>query len=414
MPDLILPTNTATNAKASSAFAFHTMIKPSGSQCNIDCEYCFYLHKEKLLHQPKQPRMTDDVLEQHIKQYINAQTVDEIIFTWQGGEPTLMGLDFFKKAVQLQKQYAKPHQRILNDLQTNGLLLDDAWYQFLKDEQFLVGIFIDGTAHFHDKMRHAKNGKPTFEHVMRAITDLHQHAIPFHALCVVNHHNVQAPLSIYRFLRDEVRPRMIQFLPAVEPLDFKKHATPYLHHAPKNRIATTSPLVTDWSVRAEDWGGFLVDVWQEWLEHDFGKVFIDQFENTISQVLGFGAQKCTTAPICGKALALEHNGDVYSCDHFVYHEYKLGNIKHLDEGVLAFSKQQARFAYAKHLTLPTQCKTCPHLKLCWGECPKNRILYDKHGEFGLNYLCKGLAAFYERVMHDLPLVQSRLNSPSWL
>lgn len=378
----------STNAKTSSAFAFHIMIKPSGSQCNIDCEYCFYLHKEALLDQPKQPRMTDEVLEQHIKQYISAQTVDEIIFTWQGGEPTLMGLEFFKKAVALQKQYAKPHQRILNDLQTNGLLLDEAWCQFLKDEQFLVGLSIDGTANFHDKMRVTKNKKPTFSYVMKAVQLLHQYAIPFHALCVVNHHNAKEPLTVYRFLKDQVRPRMIQFLPAVEPVDFRQHATPYLHDGkPKNRIATTLPSVTDWSVRADDWGRFLVEIWQEWKEHDFGRVFIDQFENTLSQALGFGAQKCTTAPICGKALALEYNGDVYSCDHFVYPEYKLGNIRHLSEGALAFSKQQARFAYAKHLTLPKQCKACPHLTLCWGECPKNRLLHDKHGEFGLNYLC---------------------------
>lgn len=402
----------------SSVFAFHMMIKPSGSQCNIDCKYCFYLHKEELLNQPKHPSMDDAVLEQHISQYIAAQTADQVIFTWQGGEPTLMGLEFFKKAIKFQKQYAKPNQQILNDLQTNGLLLDDAWCEFLKEENFLVGISIDGPKYLHDKMRLTKNGKPTFDYVKKAIKLLHHYQIPFHALCVVNHYNAQAPLTIYRFLRDEVRPRMIQFLSAVEPIDFQEQPTQYLQNSyfikhQKNypqRIITSPTIVTDWSVSADDWGKFLVAVWQEWLKYDYGKVFIDQFENTISQALGLGAQKCTTAPICGKALVIEHNGDVYSCDHFVYPQYRLGNIQTVSESQLAFSQQQANFGYAKHLNLPSDCKHCQFLKLCWGECPKNRFIADADGNYRLNYLCKGLKTFYSQVIQDLPIIYQRLMS----
>lgn len=401
--------STQPKAKDPFAFAYHAMIKPSGSECNIDCEYCFYLHKQALLTQPKHPRMDLTTLETHIKQYIEAQTSEEVVFTWQGGEPTIMGLDFFKQAITLQKRYAKPRQRIVNDLQTNGLLLDDAWCEFLKQENFLVGISIDGTAELHDKLRKTKNQKPTHALVMRAIDRLHAHQIPFHALCVVNAYNSQKPIEVYRFLRDVVRPRMIQFLSAVEPTNFTQSPTQYLFKSAKAARIPTQSIVTDWSIHSDAWGDFLCAIWQEWLKHDFGRVFIDQFENTISQALGFGAQKCTTAPICGKAVAIEHDGSLYSCDHFVYPQYKLGNIHHTHQGSLVFSKQQASFSYAKHLKLPNDCKQCDHLKLCWGECPKNRFINDSTGEAGLNYLCQGLKKFYRQVIHDLPIIRTKLS-----
>lgn len=395
---------------AQPVFAFHSMIKPAGAQCNIDCGYCFYLHKEDLLAQPRTPRMSDAVLEAHIRQYIEAQTAAEVVFTWQGGEPTLPGLDFYRKAVALQRRYAKPGQRILNDLQTNGLLLDDEWCAFLKQEGFLVGLSVDGPAHLHNRLRQTKNAKPTFDMVMRAVRLLHRYAVPFHALCVVNAYNAREPLAVYRFLRDEVRPRMIQFLSAVEPLDFRHRAPPYFPQGKKTipLYQDTAAAVTEWSVKPQDWGSFLTAVWQEWLAHDYGRVFVDQFENSISQALGSGAQKCTTAPICGKAVALEHNGDLYSCDHFVYPGFKLGNILHTHQGRLAFSRRQQAFAYAKHLTLPQECRSCSYLKLCWGECPKNRFVRTANGETGMNYLCSGLKAFYRRVCADLPLIEERL------
>lgn len=241
--------------------------------------------------------------------------------------------------------------------------------------------------------------------VMRAIDKLHAHQVPFHALCVVNSHNSKEPLKVYRFLKDVVRPRMIQFLSAVEPTHFIKKPTNYIFKSSTH----SHSIVTDWSVSPQQWGEFLCVIWQEWLKNDFGRVFIDQFENTISQALGFGAQKCTTAPICGKAVAIEHDGSLYSCDHFVYPQYKLGNIHHTHQGSLVFSKQQASFSYAKHLKLPSDCKQCDHLKLCWGECPKNRFINDSTGEAGLNYLCQGLKKFYRQVIHDLPIIRTKLS-----
>ncbi|MDO4683616.1 MAG: anaerobic sulfatase maturase [Lautropia sp.] len=423
---------------AGDHYAFHTMVKPSGSQCNIACDYCFYLHKAELLDQPGQPRMPDAVLAEHIRQYIEAQTGPEVVFTWQGGEPTLMGLDFFRRVVAHQRCHARPGQRILNDLQTNGLLLDDEWCRFLKAHGFLVGISIDGPADLHDSLRKARNGKPTFARVMKAIERLRAHGIPFNALCVVNRINAQAPMRVYEFLRDEVRPRMIQFLAAVEPLDFRQTAPGFWPVAPDHadeagedprrpamqvdpvtgkrrlmlRQETGRPApqaeVTDWTVAPAQWGEFLSTVWQTWLLRDFGRVFIDQFENTLSQALGHGAQKCTTAPICGKALAVEHNGDLYACDHFVYPAYRLGNILDVHQGDLAFSERQRAFGYAKHKTLPDFCRRCAFLTLCWGECPKNRFLDTPEGEPGLNYLCQGLKRFYRQVVDDLPQVKARL------
>lgn len=432
---------------------FHTMVKPSGSQCNIACSYCFYLHKADLLDQPRKPRMDDQVLAEHIRQYIEAQTGPEVVFTWQGGEPTLMGLDFFERVVAHQRRHARPGQRILNDLQTNGLLLDEDWCRFLKAHDFLVGISIDGPAELHDSFRKTRNGKPTFSWVMRAVELLRAHQVPFNALCVVNHINAQEPVRVYRFLRDEIRPRMIQFLAAVEPLDFHhtapgfwaqvqtqikggsasgptplpvtvKASMPTGDVAHQGQVASPVMMmnlarpsasgpgatvdVTDWTVHPADWGRFLVAVWQEWLLRDFGRVFVDQFENTLSQALGHGPQKCTTAPICGKALAVEHNGDLYACDHFVYPAYRLGNILEVHEGDLAFSERQQAFGFAKRTTLPEYCRRCAFLKLCWGECPKNRFRQTPDGEAGLNYLCEGLKHFYAQVVRDLPQVRARL------
>lgn len=387
------------------AYRFHTMIKPSGAQCNLDCSYCYYLHKEDLLHQDKTPRMGDSMLETHIRQYIEAQTGNEVVFSWQGGEPTLMRLDFFRRVVELQAKYKKPNQRIENDLQTNGTLLDDEWCAFLKQHNFLVGVSIDGPAELHDLYRYNKGGKPTFERVMQAIQLLHKYRIPFSALCVVNRRNARKPIDVYRFLRDQVRPRMIQFIPGLEPNDFRSvapgawdwDALPAIG-TPQARPGNEDSIVTDWSIDPEDWGYFLTRIWDEWLRRDYGKVFVDQFENVISQMFGYGARQCVSAPVCGRGLALEHNGDLYSCDHFVYPEYKLGNIRQDHEGNLAYSEQQMRFSNAKSDTLPQYCRDCSYIGLCWGGCPKNRFTKTPGGEKGLNYLCFGLKTFYARAM----------------
>ncbi|MEW5838147.1 MAG: anaerobic sulfatase maturase [Pseudomonadota bacterium] len=396
-------------------YRFHTMIKPSGAQCNLDCAYCFYLHKENLLHQSKMPRMGEAWLEAHIRQYIAAQTGDEVVFSWQGGEPTLMELDFFRHVVALQEKYRKPGQRIENDLQTNGILLDDEWCAFLAQHRFLVGLSIDGPAELHDRYRYSKGGKPTHARVMHAVSLLHKHKVPFSALCVVNRVNARRPMDVYRFLRDEVRPRTIQLIPAVEPADFHNVAPGHWDWSklpvvgtPQARPGNDGAVVIDWSVDPDDWGYFLNRIWDEWFRKDFGKVFVDQFENVISIMLGHGSQKCVTSPICGKALAIEHNGDLYSCDHFVYPEYKLGNIGETHEGDLAFSAQQKAFAYAKNDTLPQYCRDCAYLNLCWGECPKNRFVKTPDGQPGLNYLCRGLKAFYAKATQSLPELRKRI------
>ena len=367
-------------------YRFHGIVKPTGAQCNLACSYCFYLHKEQLLKQPQSPRMNDATLELHIRSYIEAQTGDEVVFTWQGGEPTLAGLDFYRRAVWLQQRYAKPGQRILNDLQTNGLLLDDEWAVFLKEQRFLVGLSIDGPAHLHDLYRRSRNDKPTHDAVMKAVSLLRRHGIEFNALCVVNRVNARKPIDVYRYLRDMVRPRVIQFLPGVEPVNFE-HAG--------NAVESSAPTeVTQWSVIAKDWGYFLTRIWDEWFKHDYGRVHVDQFENVISQMMGLGAQTCVSNEFCGKSLAIEHNGDVYSCDHFVYPEYRLGNIHTEHQGNLAFSKQQQKFGMDKRDKLPGYCRSCKYLRLCWGECPRNRFISTPDGEAGLNYLCQGLKQFY--------------------
>ena len=382
-------------------YRYHVMLKPSGAQCNLDCSYCFYLHKQDMLNQPKTPRMAESLLELHIKQYIEAQTGNEVIFSWQGGEPTLMGLEFFQRVVELQKKYAKPDQAIENDLQTNGILLDEDWCAFLKKNNFLVGLSIDGPADLHDIHRYNKGGKPTHAKVMHAAMLLHHYQVPFNTLCVVNRDNSKRALEVYHFLRDQVKPNMIQFIPGMESAQFKKTAPGYWNSTdlPKMGSSASQPgtadsVVTDWSIAADDWGIFLSTIWKEWLEHDYGQVFIDQFENIISMMFGYGSQKCVSGQICGKSLAIEHNGDVFSCDHFVYPEYKLGNIQEAHQGDLVFSERQKKFAYAKSKSLPEYCRKCPYLHLCWGDCPKDRFLKTPDGEVGLHYLCSGLKKFF--------------------
>jgi len=409
-PELKLP-----KLEEGDSYRFHTMVKPSGAQCNLDCAYCFYLHKEDLLHQPQAPRMSDAVLEAHIGQYLEAQTGDEVIFTWQGGEPTLMGLDFFRRVVDLQNRHRKAGQRIANDLQTNGILLDDEWCAFLAQNSFLVGLSIDGPAELHDRYRTSKGNKPTFSRVMAAVELLHRHRVEFNALCVVNRVNARRPIDVYRFLRDVVAPHIIQFSPGLEPVDFRSVAPGHwdwdrlpVVGTPAAQPGSPDSVVADWSVSPDDWGYFLTRVWDERMKRDYGRVFVDQFENVISQMFGHGAQKCVSARICGKAMAIEHNGDLYSCDHFVYPEYKLGNIREVHEGDLAFSDRQKEFAYAKSETVPRYCKSCSFLDLCWGECPKNRFVKTPDGGIGLNYLCPGLKKFYAKATSDRAELARRL------
>lgn len=380
------------------------MAKPVGPACNLDCAYCFYLSKEQLLDTGKSPRMSEEVLEEFIKQYIEEQTSDEIVFSWQGGEPTLAGLEFFEKAVSLEKKYAKG-KTIQNDLQTNGVLLDEAWCKFLKENNFLVGLSIDGPKDLHDKYRYDKGGKSTFDKVLHAAELLRKYEAPFNVLCTVNRENAKHPLKVYRFLRDEVKPRAIQFAPCVEPKAFITAAPPYkgAMEYPKANSSAARPgnedsVVTEWSVDPEDYGQFLSDIFDEWHTNDIGKTFIYNIEYLLGQWLGhMQGIGCRMAPFCGKGLAIEHDGSVYSCDHFVYPEYKLGDITSSSLSEMAFSDKQKEFGYDKRASLPSVCLACAYIQVCNGECPKNRFLKAPTGEPGLNYLCTGLMKYFSHI-----------------
>jgi len=393
------------------------MVKGVGSLCNLDCTYCYYLHKEGLLHQPRMPRMSDEILEQHIRQYIEAQTGNEVVFSWQGGEPTLLGLDFFRKVVALEAKYRKPHQAIQNDLQTNGTLLDENWAAFLKQHNFLIGLSCDGPAWLHDHYRVTKGGNSTHARVKEAARLLNQHGVPFSALCVVNHENAKHPVDVYRFLTRELDARRVQLIACVEPKVFRQTAPQFwdpqtmpVVGTPQARPGQADAVVTDWSVGPEDWGRFLCKIWDFWFARDYGKVHVDVFESVVAQSIGLPAQRCVTAEFCGKGLALEHNGDVFSCDHYVYPEYRLGNIRETHWSELAYSDRQKKFGFAKRDTLPGYCRECPHLNLCWGECPKNRLVRTPSGEPGLNYLCPGLKHFFSYIQRDLPAILKRVQN----
>ena len=396
-------------------YRYHMMVKPAGALCNLDCQYCFYLHKTDLLGHRHNARMSEEVLSEHIRQYIEAQTGDEVVFSWQGGEPTVMGLDFFRRVVELQQRWRKPGQRIENDLQTNGVLLDDEWINFLGTAGFQVGLSLDGPPALHDRYRPSKGGEPTHARVLAAAERLAAAGIDFALLCVVNRDNARAPLDVYRALRAVPGCYRIQFTPCVETRDFQRKAPAGLGAAslpllgmPHSRPDHPQSIVTPWSVDARDYGDFLCTIWAHWLEHDFGRIHVNVFESAIAQSLGLPAQLCTSAPICGKALALEHDGSVYACDHFVYPEFQLGNIRQQHQGDLAFSQAQSAFGLAKHDRLPAYCRQCPQLQLCWGECPKNRLLRSPSGEPGLSYLCEGLFAFYSQVSRDMDEIRRRL------
>lgn len=293
-------------------YRFHTMIKPAGALCNLDCPYCFYLHKTELLGHEPNARIAADLLEQHVRQYIEAQTGDEVVFSWQGGEPTVMGLAFYEKMVALQAKYARRGQRIENDLQTNGVLLDEAWARFLKQHAFHVGLSLDGPRELHDKYRPTKGGTPTFDKVMAAASLLAQHGVPFALLCVVNRDVARQPLEVWRLLTGVPGTYRVQFTPCVEPRAFKQQGPALRDPAapavgsPRTRPEHPLSIVTDWSVDARDYGEFLCTVWREWLAHDFGRVHVNVFESAVAQSLGLPAQMCTAAPLCGKAMALEH------------------------------------------------------------------------------------------------------------
>jgi uncharacterized protein len=373
------------------------MAKSIGPICNLDCKYCFYLEKERLFPESENFKMTDEVLRDYIFQYISSQSAPEVSFTWQGGEPILLGVDFFRKVVALQKKYSGG-KRISNALQTNGTLLDDKWCEFLAKQHFLVGLSVDGPAHLHDVYRVDKKQRPTFDRVLRGIGLLKKHGVEFNTLTVVNRANSQQPLDVYRFLK-EAGSGFIQFIPLVERLP-ESTGNPHglsLAEPPAQAAASFNSKVTDWSVDAGQYGEFLVAIFDEWVRHDVGKFYVQLFDVALSIWVGAGPGLCVFSETCGSAVALEHNGDVYSCDHYVYPQYRLGNLLNQSLGDIVNSPAQQKFGNDKLDSLPRYCRNCEVRFACNGECPKHRFTRTPDGEPGLNYLCAAYKRFFKHV-----------------
>lgn len=368
------------------------MAKPSGPICNLDCKYCFYLEKEKLYADAQNWRMPDEVLESYIRQYIAAQPGEEVQFTWQGGEPTLLGVDFFRRAVELQQKYAAG-KNVHNAMQTNGTLLDDAWGEFLAEHRFLVGISVDGPRELHDTYRVDKGGVPTFDRVLRGIGVLKKHKVDFNTLTTVHRGNAHAPLEVYAFLK-EAGSGFMQFIPVVE----RKAASPDAHGLVLIQPSSAdSAQVTDWSVEPLAYGKFLARIFDEWVRKDVGRYYVQTFDVALESWMGMEQSLCVFRRTCGSALAMEHTGDVYSCDHYVYPEHKLGNLMKSSLDQLARSSQQKAFGSAKQDSLPGMCRACEVRFACNGECPKHRFLRTPDGEPGLNYLCAGYKYFFKHI-----------------
>jgi uncharacterized protein len=384
---------------------FHALVKPTGAICNLDCKYCFFLSKE-MLYPGHRFRMADDMLGTYIQQLLQSQPGPEVSLAWQGGEPTLMGLDFFRRALEHVARHRRPGMRIEHTIQTNGVELDDDWCQFFRQNNVLVGLSLDGPREMHDAYRVDKGGHPTFDKVMRAVRLMQKHAVDFNILTTVHAANADHPLEVYRFLRDEVRTRFIQLIPIVERVT--SALLPLANRGWGDRGTDPRPLylqqgdlVTDRSVRPEQWGRFLIDIFDEWLPHDVGTVFVQMFDAALASWIGAPPAMCIFAETCGDAVVVEHNGDVYSCDHFVEPQYRLGNICNTHLLQLVSSDAQRKFGADKRDTLPRYCRECAVRFACHGECPKNRFIQTPDGEPGLNYLCAGYKAFFTHI--DVPM-----------
>ena len=380
----------ATNPFSKTLDRFHVMAKPIGAVCNLDCTYCYYLEKEKMFPKGENFRMKPEVLESYIRQYCESQPGQEITFAWQGGEPTLLGVDYFRRIVELEKYYAGG-RTVHNALQTNGTRLDREWCRFFRENNFLVGLSIDGPRALHDTYRVDKGGKPTFDRVMRGIDLLKKHQVEFNTLTVVSASNVKHPLPVYDFLR-ETGSGYIQFIPLVERLPAEAGGA----SEPPEPGGPETP-VTRWSVGAELYGEFLVAIFDQWVRRDVGRIFVQLFDVSLGIWSGEGAGLCVFLENCGGAPALEHNGDVFSCDHYVYAKYRLGNLMNDSLGAMVGSDRQRAFGRAKSATLPKFCTECDVRFACNGECPKHRFLKTPDGEEGLNYLCPAYKRYFHAV-----------------
>lgn len=367
----------------------YVLAKPVGASCNLRCKYCYYLEKSHLYRNAPVRVMSDELLERFVQEYIQAQTMSQVLFTWHGGEPLMRPLSFYRKAVALQERYAFGRQ-IDNTIQTNGTLLTDEWCEFFKEYNWLVGISIDGPQEFHDEYRRTASDKPSWQKVMRGIRLLRKHGVEWNAMAVVNDFNAGYPLEFYHFFK-EMGAKYIQFAPVVERM---------AAHSDGRHLATLVDQecpVADFSVSPAQWGDFLCAIFDEWVRHDVGQTYVEIFDCTLANWVGERPGICVYAKECGHAGVMEFNGDVYSCDHFVFPEYKLGNIRDRALVEMLYGEQQRQFSCLKHASLPKQCKECEWEFACHGECPKNRFVNDRYGNPGLNYLCSGYRHFYEHV-----------------
>ena len=379
----------------------YVMLKPVGAHCNLACKYCYYLEKNKLYPTAQRHLMSDEMLEQFTREYIEAQTMNQVLFTWHGGEPLLRSIDFYRKAISLQQKYAGG-RCIDNVIQTNGTLLTDEWCEFFAQNHWLVGISIDGPQPYHDHYRLTAAGKPSWKKVMQGIKLLKKHGVEWNAMAVVNAYNVNHPLEFYRFFKENGC-QFLQFTPIVERLTRHEDGRTLASLADKNEI----PL-SEASVTPEQWSYFLCAIFDEWVRKDVGKIFVEIFDCTLANWMGISPGICAYSKECGHAGVMEHNGDVYSCDHFVFPEYKLGNIRDHSLIDMLYGEQQQEFSRLKHSSLPRQCKECDMEFACHGECPKNRFMKDKYGDSGLNYLCPGYYHYYQHVAPYMDYMKQEL------
>ena len=381
----------------------YVMLKPAGAHCNLACKYCYYLEKNKLYPTAQRHLMSDEMLEQFTREYIEAQTMNQVLFTWHGGEPLLRSIDFYRKALSLQQKYAGD-RRIDNVIQTNGTLLTDEWCEFFAQNHWLVGISIDGPQPDHDHYRLTAAGKPSWKKVMQGIKLLKKHGVEWNAMAVVNAYNANHPLEFYRFFKENGC-QFLQFTPIVERLTRHEDGRTLASLADKDEISLSKA-----SVAPEQWGYFLCAIFDEWVRKDVGKIFVEIFDCTLANWMGISPGICAYSKECGHAGVMEHNGDVYSCDHFVFPEYKLGNIRDHSLIDMLYGEQQQEFSRLKHSSLPRQCKECDMEFACHGECPKNRFMKDKYGDSGLNYLCPGYYHYYQHVAPYMDYMKQELMS----
>lgn len=381
----------------------YVMLKPAGAHCNLACKYCYYLEKNKLYSTAQRHLMSDEMLEQFTREYIEAQTMNQVLFTWHGGEPLLRSIDFYRKALSLQQKYAGG-RRIDNVIQTNGTLLTDEWCEFFAQNHWLVGISIDGPQPDHDHYRLTAAGKPSWKKVMQGIKLLKKHGVEWNAMAVVNAYNANHPLEFYRFFKENGC-QFLQFTPIVERLTRHEDGRTLASLADKDEIS-----LSEASVAPEQWGYFLCAIFDEWVRKDVGKIFVEIFDCTLANWMGISPGICAYSKECGHAGVMEHNGDVYSCDHFVFPEYKLGNIRDHSLIDMLYGEQQQEFSRLKHSSLPRQCKECDMEFACHGECPKNRFMKDKYGDSGLNYLCPGYYHYYQHVAPYMDYMKQELMS----